>query len=110
VSPRSSPASSDQAGARTTIASTAGSHATALQLRTHQLAAQGDRRSNQPTMVRAGGEQEELAGGRSAGAEEHREPRRRRGTDTQASPLGSDGGRMARRVLVVTDETLASAN
>jgi hypothetical protein len=110
VSPRSSPASSDQASARTAIASTAGSHATALQLRTHQLAAQGDRGPNQPTMVRARGEQEELAGGRSAGAGKHGEPGGRRGADRQASPLGRDGSRMARRVLVVTDETLASAN
>jgi hypothetical protein len=110
LSPRSSPASSHQAGARTTIASTAGSSATALQLRTHHLATQGDGGSNQPTMARARREQEELAEGRSSGAGKHREPRGRRGAHTQASRLGSDGGRMARRVLVVTDETLASAN
>ncbi|HJS96981.1 MAG TPA: hypothetical protein VJ741_22120 [Solirubrobacteraceae bacterium] len=62
LSPRSTPATSRQAAARTTIAATAGSPAVAL---------------------------------------------RRRRAD---APLGSDGGRMARRVLVVTDETLASAN
>lgn len=110
LSPRSSPARSQQVGARTTLDSTAGSPATALELGTQQLAAQGDLGSNQPTMASAPREQEELAGGRSAGAGQHREPRRGPGSDAQASALGGDGSLMARRVLVVTDETLASAN
>jgi hypothetical protein len=62
LSSRSTPASSHQAAARTTIAATAGSPAIALR------------------------------------------PRR------ADAPLRSDGGWMARGVLVVTDETLASAN
>lgn len=107
---RSSPARSHQAGARTTIASTPGSPVTARQLRTHQLATQGEAGSNQPAVSTAPREQEEVAGGRSAGAGKHRESRGQLEADTHASPLGSDGGRMARRVLVVTDETLASAN
>ncbi|MGN6870037.1 MAG: hypothetical protein ACTHMY_16720 [Solirubrobacteraceae bacterium] len=110
LSTRSSPARSHQTGARTTIASTAGSPATALQLRTHHLAPQDDHGPNQPTMASARREPDELAGGRSAGAGNHREPRGRPGADTQASPLESDGLRRASRVLVVTDETLASAN
>jgi type IV secretory pathway TrbD component len=59
--------------------------ATALDRRTHQLAAHDDRGSHQPTVASA-----------------------RR---DQASSLESDGSRRrAGRVLVVTDETLASAN
>jgi hypothetical protein len=110
LSPQSSPARPHQTGARTTIASTARSPATALELQTHQVAAYGDSGSNQPTMANARREQEELAGRRSAGAGKHREPRRRREPDAQASLLATDGIRMARRVLVVTDETLATGN
>ena len=61
-------------------------------------------------MAGARHEQDDLAGGRSAGGGKHREPRGRLGADTQASPPGSDEDRKASRVLVVTDETLASAN
>lgn len=49
-------------------------------------------------------------GARSAGAEGHPTPRGRWGPDAQRSALGSDRTRMARRVLVMTDENLASAN
>lgn len=110
LSPRSSPATSQQAGARTTLNSTAGSPATAPEPGMHKFAAQGDRWSNRPTMAGARRQQEELARGRSARPSEHLEPRRRPGPNASAWPLGSDGPRMARRVLVVTDETLASAN
>lgn len=108
--PRRSPARSHQAGAPITIASTEGSPATGRELRTHDVAPQDDGGSNQPTMAGARREQDDLAGGRSAGAGKHREPRGRLGAHTQASPPGSDGHRRASRVLVVTDETLASAN
>ncbi len=108
--PRSSPARSHRARARTTIAPTPGTPATALQLRTHHLAPQEDRGSNQPAMASARREQDDLAGGLSAGAGKHRAPRGQLGPDAQASPLGSDADRRASRVLVVTDETLASAN
>jgi hypothetical protein len=111
LSPRRSPAGSHQVGVRSTTTLTPESVASALAIGTHELAARGDRAPNQvPTMSSARHDQEELAGARSAGAERHLQPRRRRGHGAQRSALGSDGSRMARRVLVVTDETLASAN
>ena len=108
VSPRSSPARSHDP--RPPIESTPGSPATVLEPRTHQLAAHGDRGSHQPTTATAPDEPEASAAGRRAGARTYREPRRRQGSHAHASPLESDGNRMARRVLVVTDETLASAD
>jgi type IV secretory pathway TrbD component len=84
ISPRSSRAGSERAAPSPNPASVT-MPGTALEPRTHQLAAQDDRGSHQPTM---------------AGARRD-----------QASSLESDGShQMAGRVLVVTDETLASAN
>jgi hypothetical protein len=107
VSPRSSPARSHDPGPP--IESTPGSPATVLEPRTHQLA-HGDRGSHQPTTATAPDEPEASAAARRAGARTYREPRRRQASHAHASPLESAGNRMARRVLVVTDETLASAN
>jgi hypothetical protein len=69
-----------------------------------------DSGSYQPTIASARRDHGPLAEGPSAGAGKYREPPRRRAPDAHASPRGSDGSRMPRRVLVVTDETLASAN
>jgi type IV secretory pathway TrbD component len=112
LSPRGSRAGSERAGAPTRIASTVRPPAIALELRTHQLMAQDDRGPHQPTTASARRDQEVLAEGPRAGAGKHRrDALRRRVSAAQASPLESDRSRrMARRVLVVTDETLASAN
>ena len=111
VSPRSSRAGSERAGAASTIVTTGRLPAAALEPQTHQLAAQVDRGSHQPAIASARRDQASSGEGPSAGAGTHREPPRRRGPAVQASPVESDASRRtARRVLVVTDETLASAN
>jgi hypothetical protein len=71
----------------------------------------GSERAGQSTMASARRDQPSLAEGARTGAGTHREPPPRRRAAAQASPLESGGSlRMARRVLVVTDETLAPAN
>jgi hypothetical protein len=108
ASARTSPAASQQAGAHPTTTLTPEPFASVLDIGADAVAAQGDRESHQVPSARDG--QEGLARAWGAAVEVRLTPRGRATPDAQRSELGGDRSQMARRVLVVTDENLASAN